>query len=103
MKKLKLDLDDLRVDSFSATPVRPRAGTVAARELDTDVCYTMDELCFFDDGYGTGQNTVGTCIGPTYCCPVTWKQTCLSCEGTCGASCGGTCVYTCRPDDVCSL
>ncbi len=76
MRKLKLDLDDLSVESFASTPEpRGEGGTVFGQNHCT--CYTQ---C--------------TCPG----CP-----TCdASCNGTCGctedASCYGSCDYSC----VCS-
>ena len=69
MNKLKLALDDLRVDTFQTTPVEAPKGTVFGEQC---TCYTN---C--------------TCPG----CP-----TCdASCNGTCDASCNGTCdgAYTC--------
>jgi hypothetical protein len=67
MAKLKLQLDDLLVDSFQTTePQRPK-GTVFGEQC---TCYTN---C--------------TCPG----CP-----TCdASCNGTCYASCNGSCAATC--------
>jgi hypothetical protein len=72
MKKLELNVGALRVESFTVAPAVARAGTVGAAAV-----------------------TVGTCIGPTYCCRATWKNTCMSCEGTCDESCWGTCEITC--------
>ena len=69
--KLRLQLEDLRIDSFVTTPVEKPKGTVFGEQC---TCYTN---C--------------TCPG----CP-----TCdASCNGTCGdtcqASCGGTCDNAC--------
>ena len=79
MKKLKLSLDDLRIDSFQTTaPAKPK-GTVFGEQC---TCYTQ---C--------------TCPGcPT--CYASCNGTCdASCNGTCGAtcdaSCNGTCEWTC--------
>jgi len=99
MRKLKLDIDALLVESFTVAPGQARAGTVAARVADEDNG-TLDDYCM---GGPIGAYTVGTCIGPTFCCPATWKPTCLSCEGTCGDSCGGSCVFSCRANDACTL
>jgi hypothetical protein len=67
VKKLKLRLDDLLVDTFQTTTVQKAKGTVFGEQC---TCYTQ---C--------------TCPG----CP-----TCdASCNGTCGASCYGTCDATC--------
>ena len=63
MGKLKLDLDDLHVESFQAQPEKgERRGTVAAREF-TWGC----------------QSLFGTCAGDFTCG--------ASCEGTCGVTC----------------
>ena len=82
-KKLRLALDNLRVESFetAATQPGPR-GTVAGRAATRRNCET--EVCTDATCGGTG------CIG-------TIEQTCWeSClEGTCGLSCGGTCIDTC--------
>jgi hypothetical protein len=69
MKKFRLELDDLRIDSFSTTPAQKAKGTVFGEQC---TCYTQ---C--------------TCPG----CP-----TCdASCEGSCGASCDYSCQATCAP------
>ncbi len=65
--KLKLNLEDLSVDSFDTVGVEKRKGTVFGEQC---TCYTQ---C--------------TCPG----CP-----TCdASCNGTCGGTCENTCVNTC--------
>ncbi|HET7460467.1 MAG TPA: hypothetical protein VFJ82_04430 [Longimicrobium sp.] len=101
MKKLKLDLDTLQVQSFVPAPLAPNAGTVAAREIEY---YDNNSIDYCDDRDG-GVNSVGTCIGPTFCCPVSWKNTCgNSCEATCNNTlCTGcpSCNVSCG--DVCSL
>ena len=67
MAKLRLRLEDLRIDSFSTTPVQKEKGTVFGEQC---TCHTN---C--------------TCPG----CP-----TCdASCNGTCDASCNGTCDGSC--------
>jgi hypothetical protein len=67
MNKLKLRLDDLRIDSFDTTALQKAKGTVFGEQC---TCYTN---C--------------TCPG----CP-----TCAaSCNGTCDASCNGTCNVSC--------
>jgi hypothetical protein len=71
MKKFRLELDDLRIDSFSTTPAQATKGTVFGEQC---TCYTN---C--------------TCPGcPT--CAASCNGTCdASCNGTCDASCGGGC------------
>ncbi|HEX8317077.1 hypothetical protein [Longimicrobium sp.] len=66
--KLKLNLDELTVDSFDTTKNEAKTGTVFGEQC---TCYTN---C--------------TCPG----CP-----TCdASCNGTCDASCNGTCDASCN-------
>lgn len=81
MKKLKLRLDELNVDSFDL--VRDGAamrGTVPAHATTPDVCVTQPDYCYSDN-----------------------YSECRSCiQGTCNQSCGGTCaVLTCR-DTICA-
>ncbi len=73
--KLKLNLDELNVDTFNTeAPARP-SGTVFGEQC---TCYTN---C--------------TCPGcPT--CDASCNGTCYaSCNGSCDASCNGTCGATC--------
>jgi hypothetical protein len=78
MNKLKLQLEDLLVDTFDTTPVQRANGTVFGEQC---TCYTQ---C--------------TCPGcPT--CDASCNGTCdASCNGTCvscDATCGGSCDYSC--------
>ncbi|HEX8697113.1 MAG TPA: hypothetical protein VF746_32135 [Longimicrobium sp.] len=88
MRKFRLDVEDLRVDTFATTPEPARgAGTV--------------------DAFATGQ--VGTCFDPScrprLCpqetveatCPATCYNTCPNtCANTCDdPTCANTCAYTC--------
>jgi hypothetical protein len=80
MKKLKLDLEDLSVESFATTPdSRGEGGTVFGQQC---TCYTQ---C--------------TCPGCPTCdasCNGTCGGTCdASCNGTCGGSCDFSCEGTC--------
>jgi hypothetical protein len=82
--KLKLNLDQLAVDSFDTTTPAAKAGTVFGEQC---TCYTN---C--------------TCPGcPT--CDASCNGTCgASCNGTCGDSCDWTCNYTdcaCNSDYPC--
>ncbi|HEX6911474.1 MAG TPA: hypothetical protein VF142_13805 [Longimicrobium sp.] len=93
--KLKLNLDELNVDSFDTTKSERPKGTVFGEQC---TCYTN---C--------------TCPGcPT--CDASCNGTCdASCNGTCDASCNGTCAscgdscdwcgtvndYTCAPYGTC--
>jgi hypothetical protein len=87
MNKLKLQLEDLLVDSFQTTPAERPKGTVFGEQC---TCYTQ---C--------------TCPGCPTCdgtCPNTCANTCddPSCAGTCGATCdwscggAGTCAVSCN-------
>jgi hypothetical protein len=105
MRKLRLNIEELRVESFAVSPEGAPDGTVHG-QLYNDPQPT-DLSCIDCEG----APSVGTCIGPTYCCPATWKQTCAatcfytecghscwtwwcnscaSCPNTCGA--GGSCA-----------
>lgn len=90
MKKVKLSLDDLRVDSFVTSPGSdPNAsrGTVRAQDHTFEV--------------GCNDLTITTCNPNTQYCNETWNQTCQGNYGTshcCGdhsnpgyESCGTTC------------
>jgi hypothetical protein len=81
MRKLKLSLDELQVDSFHATAPEARGGTVEANSWTQ----YADESCF------------GTCDGGC----TQWG----SCNGGCGsggASCNGTCIQSCNGSCGCS-
>ena len=74
--KLKLDLNELAVESFDTSETAERNGTVFGEQC---TCWTN---C--------------TCPGCPSCdgCPGTEHTACnqASCAGTCGASCNGTCA-----------
>lgn len=79
MPKLKLNLDQLSVDSFSTQAPEKKSGTVFGEQC---TCHTQ---C--------------TCPGCPTCyesCNGSCVQTCAySCNGTCDYSCGGTCGWEC--------
>ncbi|HEX5869898.1 MAG TPA: hypothetical protein VFY65_05775 [Longimicrobium sp.] len=81
MRKLRLQLDDLRIDTFDTTAPQRARGTVFGEQC---TCWTQ-----------CGQNTCPGC--PT--CDASCNGTCAgSCNGTCAscdASCNGTCDWTC--------
>ena len=89
MRKLKLEVDALEVESFVVQPHTAQGGTVHARseDLQQDYGSTGCDGGGWGSWFGTcaGCPTVGTCIGPTYCCPPTWRPTCNnpSCNATC--------------------
>ncbi|HET7233407.1 MAG TPA: hypothetical protein VFJ16_25575 [Longimicrobium sp.] len=76
MHKLKLDLDQLTVDSFDTNPpAGERRGTVQG------LARTLYDTCLCSGG--------GTCISCDPGCD-------NSVGGTCDVSCGGTCDNTCN-------
>jgi hypothetical protein len=89
MNKLRLTLDDLRIESFDTTAAAGEKGTVAAQEDCTcmSACPTFCPV---------------SCPGLPTCadtCPETCSETCddFTCWETCGLSCGGTCRdFSCR-------
>ena len=78
MNKLKLHLDDLRIDSFDTTSAPREKGTVFGEQC---TCWTQ-----------CGQNTCPGC--PT--CDASCNGTCA---GTCGDSCYGTCDLACATQE----
>lgn len=77
MLKVKLQLDDLQVESFDTAPPRKAKGTVFGEQC------TCQTIC--------------TCPG-CYTCDASCNETCgreWTAEGTCDASCGppATCGY----------
>jgi hypothetical protein len=78
MKKLRLHLEDLRIDSFQTTSAEKPKGTVFGEQC---TCYTN---C--------------TCPGcPT--CDASCNGTCDCSGATCDASCNGTCDTYCATWD----
>jgi hypothetical protein len=81
MRKLKLSVDALQVESFHAEAPQPNRGTVAG--------HTGPEECVSPYGSCERWCTDGTCNNT---CPASCFGTC----GTCGNSCNGTCdFFTC--------
>ena len=85
MKKLKLDLDAVVVESFGVEPERrPRTGTVAAHDDVTEAFTCRGSTC----GQSCpGQNTNCVCDPDTY--PPTWWEVCngsgdFTCQGLTG-------------------
>ncbi|HST60737.1 MAG TPA: hypothetical protein VLK84_18700 [Longimicrobium sp.] len=78
MRKLKLSVDQLQVESFHAVEREAQRGTVAGNDSWVLVC---------SEG---GNSCKGWCSADTAC------QTCdASCNGTCYNSCGASCAGTC--------
>ena len=91
MRKLKLDLEDLSVESFATTPeAQKEGGTVFGQQC---TCYTQ---CTCPGCPTCDASCNGTCGGT---CAGTCDASCNgTCGGTCDASCNGTCV-----DDTCAV
>ncbi len=87
MKKLKLNFNDLKVESFNIQNIETARGTVKGQKTYTDpeVCET--KLSCFDSCDESCQ--VGTC---NYSCDGTCY---ISCNGSCHISCNRTCNYSC--------
>lgn len=86
--KLKLNLEDLAVDSFDTTRPAQKQGTVFGEQCTCPTactcpgCPTCDASCN------------GTCGGT---CEASCNGTCAG--GTCDASCNGTCAWSCYQTD----
>jgi hypothetical protein len=112
MRKLKLDLDAIQVETFTTHAAGVPRGTVDARQgretfgcpLPTqDTCY--DTCVYSCDGNCGGGGTGATC----YSCVQTCDATCDSCVATCDPTCAwtcGSCMATCNyatgPDRCCA-
>jgi hypothetical protein len=88
MRKLRLSLDDLAIDTFDPVPSRAdEKGTVRGRAESEDSCFitdcgtwlTVDYTC---EGWTCDNHT---CDG-AYDCPVTFDVTCTGCRSR-----GGIC------------
>ncbi len=106
MKKIKLNLDDLQVQSFDTTPVGGAAarGTVHGHGDTNQVgsCTCGGDTCaggaclVFGTDAATDCCGTGTAGGGTFVTCETCAATCANtCANTCGASCNGTCAQTC--------
>lgn len=101
MRKLKLEIADLRVDSFIVSAAEGR-GTVDAREKETFGCPT-GATCWGTcvSCNGTCDSCVATCAtcNCTVNCSVgcSADPSCASCEVTCANTCGSCNPITCNP------
>src|SRR5687768_9291815 len=86
MHKLKLDLDQLTVESFDTNPDESaQRGTV---EAHSHACVSPFETCAaLGCPTGTCDASCATCATCVSC-----YGTCYTCANTCGDSCYGTCV-----------
>lgn len=93
MRKLRLDMEALKVESFEVATIRSGvAGTVWARESYALIegCGGTGEACTVDGDTGG--------IGGWPTLVLTCPQTCVR---TCEQSCGGSCGFTCPPVQPC--
>ncbi len=90
-RKLKLNLDELAIDSFDTTKSEARNGTVFGEQC---TCYTQCTCPGCPTCYASCNGTCGGTCGENTCA--------ASCNGTCGAAtCGYSCNYTdcgCEPE-----
>ena len=85
MKKLRLELDELRVDTFATTSKADRdKGTVRGHNSWNGQCETLpyeDSIDLCPPPYTAAATCVNSCYG--------------TCGNTCAASCQGSCYNTC--------
>ena len=97
MSKLRLQLDDLQVESFGTTPAEAERGTVLGEQQCTcptactcPGCDTCDATCPQTCRYTCDDSEcIASCVG----------ETCVGNVHTCWDSCGHTCNGTCGPWD----
>ena len=106
MKKLKLNLDDLKVESFATTPdASSSRGTVFGQDptvYPEDTCYLyctdVGSTCVQQCGTGGSEN--GTCA-PAETCVSTCEPQATCPSPTCGVSCGGGELTNCPGETAC--
>ncbi|HYH78546.1 MAG TPA: hypothetical protein VEX86_02085 [Longimicrobium sp.] len=101
MRKLKLEVDALAVESFETAPGTAGTGTVRGQALAPGP----------DNPESRIWSCNGSCVTCTDCntcisCQVTcFDATCISCQtcATCGESCGRTLCHATFPDNCCMI
>jgi hypothetical protein len=91
MRKLKLELEALAVESFDVDVPADRGGTVRGAEI------TVPLTCATDEYQSCEGSCDGGCSGG---CGSGW----YSCEASCGGGCGtdeNTCYQSCEAVDTC--
>jgi hypothetical protein len=74
MRKMKLEIEALQVDSFDLDSHSPaRRGTVRGHFENLVEGEMVGSSPYICETYW--HCTEGTCIGPTYCCAPTWRPT----------------------------
>jgi hypothetical protein len=104
MKKLRLNLDQLAVETFDVTFTAAQTGgtvrghvswpapatcvnTDCEQNTCAETCRTCPDTCFYSCG-GTCENSCeGSCVATCGPCDSDGVQTCYSCEGTCPPAC----------------
>lgn len=82
MRKLKLDLEELRVDTFSPAGGEEREGTVFGEQITAGTCLNTCQL-----------SCVASCI---VSCNISCVRTCF--QVTCAGTCNRTCIaILCEP------
>lgn len=104
MKKMKLDLDDLKVESFETTAESQDGEGTVYGYITQDLTQCGDCTNFLCEP--TNNRTCGSTCGPT--CGNTCGNTCPStCNNTCGSTCtcgnGVTCLGECNTDFACFI
>ncbi|HWK90283.1 MAG TPA: hypothetical protein VNP72_09815 [Longimicrobium sp.] len=91
MKRLKLNVEELTVESFEATGPSPERGTVNGHAKATyactvgwDTCDTQAESCGYTCWAATGCNNDSQCVG--WCMTEHGSCSCFDCTG---AGCSG--------------
>ncbi|MDB4950865.1 MAG: hypothetical protein JWM27_3514 [Gemmatimonadetes bacterium] len=84
MRKLRLDLDALSVDSFETAAAEPERGTVHAHLSRDGVCSTYfctdEESCAYT---GCGDCTLVDTCQANESCGISCRPTCFTCAQTC--------------------
>jgi len=80
MRKLKLEVDDLRIDSFVVDEAEEARGTVAGQ----------NEPAYTASCDGSCVNTCNSCVNT---CLNTCQASCWNTCGTCNATCDAWCTH----------
>jgi hypothetical protein len=86
VKKLTLDLDELAVESFDASPsLQDQRGTVKGQSGYYETCWSCGEWCEYSETWGTCYDTCYTCGASCnpYTCPT--RATCRATRDIQGA------------------
>jgi hypothetical protein len=100
MRKLKLEIAALKVESFSVAGASGQDGTVHGRVGQHLNPYaTYDSNCVGGGGGATGPSNP-VCIGPTFCCVTAYTTCCAPATDTCATE-----AYdlNCTAPEMCGL